>query len=325
MSDNLDELLTDLAQKAGGSVPVPSAVAVRLRGARRSTRRRLTASALALVLLGAAVGTAEAMILPRSGAQAPVLGGTPSAGRHSALPSPGAPSVSPSGVPHSGPSASAGQPSASASTEPSFSGLVGQWKPADGVLRYLVVYPDGVLGIGQAGGQGQPLCAGLVHAPLHGMYAISVACSDYGTSGLSLSVDADRLTLHIPATSGHQAYQVAWVHAQSWSTAPGAGTAALPPWLVATWVMGSNPSYETFTVATDGTVTWSLEGQQGGYMHGTATIEPLPDGSFRAHAMFGKPAVDGIWQFAHTIDGHLEVIGSYGPIMFDSDVVSPSP
>ena len=49
----------------------------------------MTASVLAVVLAGAAVGTAEAMIVPHGGPSAPVVGGTPSAGRHSALPSPG--------------------------------------------------------------------------------------------------------------------------------------------------------------------------------------------------------------------------------------------
>jgi hypothetical protein len=189
--------------------------------------------------------------------------------------------------------------------------------------RYLIVYPDGALGIGQAGGRGQPLCAGRVHAPSNGMYPISVACSDYGTSGLSLSVDAGGLTLHIAATSGHPAQHVTWVRVQTWQTVPGNGTATLPPWLVATWVMGGNPSYETFTVAADGTVTWSLKDQQGHSTHGTATIEPLSDGTFRVYTVIGMPAVNGIWQFAHLIDGQLQVIGGYGPNAFDFDVVSP--
>ena len=324
MPDNLDELLTQLARKAGASVPVPSAAAVRDRGARRTARRRLTASVLAVILLGAAVGTAEAMIVPRDGAHAPVLGGTPSAGRQSALASSDAPSPSASGVLRSSPSAPAGQPPASASTEPSFSGLVGQWKLADGTQRYLAIYPDGVLGIGQAGGRGQPLCAGRVYAPSNGIYPISVACSDYGISGLSLSVESGRLVLNIAATSG-PAQHVTWVRAQTSSTVPGNGTATLPPWLVATWVMSGNPSYETFTVAADGTVTWSLRNQQGGYTHGTAAIEPLSDGTFRVHTAFGTPVVNGIWQFAHLIDGQLQVIGGYGPNAFDLDVVSPSP
>ena len=78
-----------------------------------------------------------------------------------------------------------------------------------------------------------------------------------------------------------------------------------------------SPSYETFTVAADGTVTWSLENQQGGYTRGTATIEPLADGTFRVHTATGSPAVNGIWQFAHLIDGQLQVIGGYGPVAFD--------
>jgi len=203
-----------------------------------------------------------------------------------------------------------------------FSALVGQWKPADGTQRYLIVYPDGVLGIGQAGGQGQPLCAGQVHVPSNGAYPISVACSDYGTSGLSLSVETGKLTLNVAATSGRPAQHVSWVRAQTWSTVPGNGTATLPPWLVATWVMNSNPSYETFTVAADGTVTWSLQNQQGGYTHGTGTIEPLPDGTLRVHTTTGTPAVNGIWQFAHLIDDQLQVIGGYGPNDFDFDVVN---
>jgi hypothetical protein len=322
MPDNLDELLTDLAREAGGSVRVPPAGTVRRRGARRGARRCLTASVLAVVLAGAAVGTAEAMIVPHGGPRAPVVGGTPSAGRRSALPSPGVPSVSASGVPHPSSSAPTGGPPASVGTEPSFSALVGQWKPADGMGRYLVIYPDGVLGIGQAGGQGQPLCAGRVLTPSNGTYPISVACSDYGTSGLSLSVDAGQLMLHVAATSGHPAWHVAWVRAQTWSTSQVNRTATLPPWLVATWVMGGNPTYETFTVAADGTVTWSLEDQQGRVTHGTATIEPLPDGTFRVHTATGTPAFNGIWQFAHLVDGQLQVIGGYGPNAFDLSVVS---
>jgi len=54
-----------------------------------------------------------------------------------------------------------------------------------------------------------------------------------------------------------------------------------------------------------------------GDTHGTGTLEPLPDGTFRVHTTTGTPAADGIRQFARLIDGHLQVIGGYGPNEFD--------
>lgn len=324
MPDILDDLLADLAREAGGSVPVPDPGAVRRRGARRTTRRRLTASVLALVLVGAVVGTAEAVIVPRN-ASAPIGAGTSSAARHSALPSPGAPSASMSPPPPSG----AGSPSESGvlTSTPSnsdgiaaqFDALVGQWKPATGIGRYLIVYPDGVLGIGQAGGLGQPLCGGQVHALSGGVYPITVACSDYGTSGLSLSVDAGTgaLTLNEAATATSSAYHLHWVRAQSSSAVADSGADILPPGMSGTWALSNNPAYETFTIASNGTVTWSRQNQVSGSTHGTATMERLADDTFRVHTSTGTPAYNGFWQFAYLEDGTLQVIGGYGPDEFD--------
>jgi hypothetical protein len=93
-------------------------------------------------------------------------------------------------------------------------------------------------------------------------------------------------------------------------------SSALPPWLVGTWVFDDNPAYETFTVAVDGTVTWTLEKQLGGSTHGTATVEVLGNGTFRVHTVTGMPGFDGFWEFSHDVDGELGVIGGYGPDNF---------
>jgi hypothetical protein len=281
---------------------------------------------MALVLVGAAVGTSAAVMGPQDVAHVPVVRMKGQTALPTDTATPAAPSTSASasasGSSPSGASTPANQPSASAAPIP-FSALVGQWKPADGTERYLIIYPDRVLGIGQAGSQGEPLCAGRVQAFSAGVYPISVACSDYGTSGLSLSVGVGQLTLHVASANGQPAQTVAWVRAQLSNTVHVAGPGTVPPWLVATWGLVSNPSYESFTVAADGTVSWSMANQLG-TVRGTAVIEPLSDGTIRVHTSFGAPAVDGFWQFAHTIDGHLQVIGAYGPNEFDFERPSPS-
>jgi hypothetical protein len=172
------------------------------------------------------------------------------------------------------------------------------------------------MGIGQAGGNEYPLCAGRVQPPVNGAYPITVACSDYGTNGLSMTVADGTLSLHVPASAGSPAYTIAWVPAAATMQAapPSQSGNTVPAWLVGTW---QGPyDYESFTVTSTGAVTWSLLDQLGNTVTGSGTLESMPGGTYLINTNIGSPPVAAFWQLTHLIDGQLEVVGGYGPQAF---------
>jgi hypothetical protein len=143
--ESFDGMLEELADAAAAGVALPDVADVRRRARQRTVHRRMTASALAFALLcvsGVAGAAIDGRLRPP--------------GKVSAASAPGV-SVAPlgtgsaAGTPTSTPSASAGAGSSYAAA------YAGVWagKPPD---SYLVVFPDGVMGLSQGGGF--PLCYG---------------------------------------------------------------------------------------------------------------------------------------------------------------------
>ena len=336
MPDDLDDMLSGLARAVGANVQPPPGERLRQRSARHLARRRVTASVLAVGLVGLAGGTA-AVVASNRGAGAPVTSN--SATRTSAGPAPSisvSPAPSPDGsatastssptasttpdstIPASGTTGPAAPPNTSASTSSgsgtvSLSALVGLWKPADGEERALVVLPDGDIGMGQAGGQFYPMCAGQLGTESDGSFPVNVACSDWGTSGLTLSVAGADLVLHVPATGGGPSTQVTWVRVSEPATLPADGT-ALPSWLIGNWGDAGDPAGETFDISADGTMTWTLVTQSGQTQSGTARVYAVGDGQYTASTTIGG---DGeLWVFAGLDNGQLLDIGGYGTVDF---------
>jgi hypothetical protein len=329
MPDNVEEMLSGLAQAVGEGVRSPAGSAVRRRAARRTMRHRVTASVLAVGMAGV-VGGAITLIGPSgtahdttvvsttgtaSSSSTPTTPTTPPSSTASPSPSVSTPTTSPSST--ASPSSHASPPTTSqpdtnatassntagsAETVP-LSELVGVWKLGDGEERALVVLPDGEIGLGQAGGYGNPMCAGTLGAESDGSFPVTVACGDWGTSGLTLSLaDPAELVLHSPTGSD------AWVRATMPPTIEGGSTSALPSWLVGTWQSGS---YETFVISSNGSMTWSHALQTGGNTTGTATVTSIGGGQYVARTSFGGQAM--FWLFEELATGGLEVVGAYGP------------
>jgi hypothetical protein len=140
--ESFDGMLEELADAAAAGVTMPDLADVRRRARQRTVHRRLTASGLAFALLcvsGVAGVAIDARLRPPgkiSAVNAPATVAPLGTG-----PAPGTPTPTPSA------SAGAGNPDDA--------GYAGVWvgKPPD---SYLVVFPDGVLGLSQ--GEGFPLC-----------------------------------------------------------------------------------------------------------------------------------------------------------------------
>ena len=173
--------------------------------------------------------------------------------------------------------------------------------------------PNDVIGIGQAGGDRYPMCAGTLGTESDGSFPVSVACSDWGTSGLSLSVSGSELLLHAPATGGGPASNAAWGRVSEPATLPGDGS-ALPSWLIGNWALTGHPTYETFDISADGSMTWTLMTQLGQTQTGTATVTAVGNGQYMARTTLGGDAA--LWVFAGLDNGHLQDIGGYGTVDF---------
>src|SRR5580692_6951635 len=74
--------------------------------------------------------------------------------------------------------ASATAPASTASS--GYAALAGQWKQTDGAGEALYIYPDGMIGIGQASGAYDPLCAGQIQPPVNGAYRFTAPCGILG-------------------------------------------------------------------------------------------------------------------------------------------------
>ena len=335
MPDDFDDMLSGLARAVGASVQPPQGQGLRQRSARRLVRRRVTASVLAVGLVGLAGGTAAVLASPHGDASAPAAPTT--AARTSASPTPSAdPSAIPttanptappttpnSTTPVPGTTSPAAPPNTSTSTSATtssgsstvpLSDLVGLWKPADGEERALVVLPNDVIGIGQAGGDRYPMCAGTLGTESDGSFPVSVACSDWGTSGLNLSLSGADLVLHVPAANGSPSTQVTWVRVSEPATLPAGDGNTLPSWLIGNWAVTGHPTYETFDISAGGSMKWTLMTQSGQTRSGTATVDSVGNGQYIAWTMIGGD--DEIWVFAGLDNGHLQDIGGYGTVDF---------
>lgn len=302
--ESFDSMLAELADAAVSITPLPDLADVRRRARQRTNRRRAFASALALILIGGSAGTVAAV----THKEAPTSSvGTMSSGAASATPSP---SASPSTT-QSPAAGVAGV--ASKAYEP----LVGLWELKDGTQRYLIVYPDGLLGIGQAGGWA--MCFGQVAAPSAGAFALTgVACSDFGTTGLSLAPNADdsMLTLSVSARGSAAAYTEPFVRA------PDITAVAIDEknsQVLGTW-MSASADKRTLVITSDGMMAWSGVNDTGAVTSGNGMMEGLYYGGVRYYVECGDKVdpykVCGLFQVVPVGVGKIIVYGSYGPEMF---------
>lgn len=300
--ESFDSMLAELADAAVSITPLPDLADVRRRAGQRTNRRRAFASALALILIGGSAGTV-AVVTHK-------VAPTSSVGTMSSV----AASPSPSASPPSTSTAVAGVTGvASKAYEP----LVGLWILKDVTQRYLIVYPDGLLGIGQAGGWA--MCFGQVSAPSAGAFALTgVACSDFGTTGLSLAPNADdsMLTLSVPARGSGAAYSEVFVRA------PDMTAVAIDEknsQVLGTWVSASADK-RTLVITSDGTMTWSGLDGSGTVTGGTGMMEGSYYGGVRYYVECGDKIdpykVCGLFQVVPVGVGKIIVYGSYGPETF---------
>ena len=165
--ESFDGMLEELADAAAAGVTMPDLADVRRRARQRTVHRRVTASALAFALLcvsGVAGAAIDGRLRPP--------------GKVNAASAPGV-TVAPlgtgsaAGTPTPTPSPSAGADNSNAAA------YAGVWvgKPPD---SYLVVFPDGVMGLSQ--GSGFPLCYGQALAATSASSAASSAANSAQTA-----------------------------------------------------------------------------------------------------------------------------------------------
>jgi len=146
MPESFDSMLAELADAAGGSVALPDLAAVRRRAGQRTVRRRMTASAIAFALL-CVTGVAGAAIDGRLGRPGGVnTASAPSGSSAGATGATGATGASGSATPS--PKATT---SSAAGQQPG-SSFVGVWETNPVQGGYLLVFPDGVVGLSEVGG-----------------------------------------------------------------------------------------------------------------------------------------------------------------------------
>ena len=209
------------------------------------------------------------------------------------------------------PPASRTAPASTASS--GYSELAGQWKQTDGAGEALYIFPDGMIGFGEASGAYYPLCAGELQPAVNGVhpatYPFTAACGP-ATSG-TMTFAEGTLTIHIPGDTGP---------ADTWVPVEDTGPTSLPPsWLFlgGTWtITAGDGGDESFTVAKSGAVTWSLVTQQGQTVRGAGTLQVVAGGGYRIATSFGSPSVAGVWPIVHEADGQAILIGGMGALDF---------
>lgn len=303
--ESFDSMLAELADAAVSITPLPDLADVRRRARQRTTRRRAFASVLALILVGGSAGTVAAVTHKEA---PPSSVGALSSAAASATPSPSA--ISPTTEPAA---ASGGTGAGSKAYEP----LVGLWKLQDVTQRYLIVYSDGLFGIGEAGGWS--MCFGKVSPPAAGAYPLTdVACSDYGTTGLSLASNADdsMLTLSVPARGSAPAYSQPFVRAPDVTAVP---IDEKNSQVLGTWVSASADK-RMLVITSDGMMTWFGAGNTGAAVSGTGMMEGAFFGGLRFYVSCGDKTdpykVCGLFQVVPVGVGKMIVYGGYGPETF---------
>lgn len=331
MSDELDQLLSGLAGTVSGAARTPDPAAVRKRGAQRTVRRRMAVSAFCVTaLVGGATATALTVTvhggkgtpLPavNSGNSTPIGTATPVF----VAPTPGASAstLPPNSIP-TVPTTASSTPDSN--TTPNSvqvapgSVLTGVWKPTNGSGQELIVYPDGVVGMGAAGSWA--FCAGTAQSSSDGSFPLifpSDGCITYIDTGFSASSNASHSILTVTTQTTSGPYTETYARAGSSPSGPASGgghaSGDFSP-LAGTWSNGT--AGETFTVSASGAVTWTRLGQQGQTTSGSGSAQLLADGTFRITTNFGSPSESGLWQVSVASGGQsITVIGSYGPDTF---------
>ena len=191
MPESFDAMLAELADAAAALTPVPDVAAVRRRAHERAVHRRMAASAFALILFGACGGTLAAV----EGQFSATTQGTITPGATA--------NVSTAATPPGGSAVGigVGVGSLDASEAGAFAQIAGTWE-SDGGAEYLVVFPDGGIGMTEKGAW--QLCDGqLADVGTSDFYVDELACGDYGTSGLMLiGSGGGTLQLSVPALDG---------------------------------------------------------------------------------------------------------------------------
>jgi hypothetical protein len=317
MPDKFSETLRDGSARFGEDVTPSPARLVRARGDQRRRRTVAGSVVLSVAVIAGGIGGLygfgqldRAVTPPSPRPVTSVTAPAPTSGPSGKPTSTAA--TRPTGRPTNAGSAPASQTAPASIASSGYTALAGQWKQTDGAGESLYIFPDGVIGLGEAAGANYPMCAGQVQPAVNGVYPFTAACGIFGgtaATGETITVTDGTLTIHVPGAGGGGGSAVTWVPVAATGLAPSSQTgSAPPPWLVGTW----STRYETFKVASTGAVTWSFTGQQGQTVSGAGTVEPVPGGGSRIITSFGSPRVAGVWPIFHLVDGQLSVIGGEG-------------
>lgn len=311
MPESFDGMLAELAEAAAALTPLPDVATVRRRAQERNVHRRMAVSALALVLLGTCGGTLVAVsgqFRPRAEVSAVAPGGTAKVSSSAIPPDPAVEDASPT------PDAAA-----LAAANP-YSAVAGIWQPIkDG--RYLVVFPDGEIGMGEAGAW--QLCDGRLAVGEFGGFDVDeLACGDYGTTGLTLQTtkQGKELSLGVPARSGAAAYTVSY---QRMGAGPAmAADQALLAELVGDWSSLSKDK-RSVMVGGDGAVSLVGLSSSGGAVESAGTITGYFTDGVRVEIPCGvKPGAQptgaecGVVELQQVGVKQIAVVGSYGSEAF---------
>lgn len=318
MPDKFSETLRDGSARLAEDVTPTPARLVRARGDQRRRRRVAGSVVLSVAVIAGGIGglygfgqLGRTVTPPSPQPVTSVTAPAPTSGPTVRPTS--TPATRPAGRPTGIGSAPASQTAPASTASSGYAALAGQWKQTDGALESLYIFPDGMIGVGDASAVNYPMCAGQVQPPVNGVYPFTAPCGLLGGAGETITVADGILTVHIPGAAGAAGSAVTWVPVPATEVAPSSQTGSAPPlWLVGTW----STDYETFKVASTGAVTWTFTGQQGQTVSGAGTVEPVPGGGSRIITSFGTPRVAGVWAIFHLTDGQLSAIGGEGARTF---------
>lgn len=320
MPESFESMLAELAESAAAATAPPNPAAVRGRARQRTVRRRIAASALALTVLAACGGTVAAVAAkyaPRSGTAGQLA------------PAAGTPGPSGSGGSAPGSASAPGAASATSAASAAYTAIAGVWQLVDGD-RYLIVFPDGVIGMGEAGAW--TLCDGHLAPARAGGFAVSeLACGDYGTTGLVLRSVAGgtELSLAVPARGAAAGYTVTYRSAGALMDTT-SETAVLTKLLDGEWTSDNADKRDLVFIGGDAVSMTGVSGTGGlkyagvvtAYYAGAVRVE-IPctsyaasgtDASIRAtQKKTAAPAYCGVVLVQQDTAAQLAVVGSYGP------------
>ena len=267
MPESFEGMLAELADAAASVTPLPDLALVRGRARERTVRHRLAVSALALTVLAAGGGTLAVV----SAQHQPTAGVGPLGTAAASGPAPEQ-SPTPSGV-ASGDGATAVPNVGSLDTAP-YTAAAGLWQSLVGGQE-LIVFPDGVLGIGESGQWA--FCEARIKPVGDGLSFVvydNGVCSGYDAAGMSLRVQGGKeLTLAIPAAGKLRSTMVSYLRVGAGLGAATDAGAVVGKELIGSWVSktgeirdirlfaGGYTQLEEFTTSgADGTVAGNVTG-----------------------------------------------------------------